>query len=277
MSEKVKVEVTEGSQFKHEGDKYTEGDTLEMVRKKAEAAEEKGMVDIVEEDEGEEEDEVEELEFDDVSMSENQENKIEKLQDRLGLDDAEIDSLAEDMAGVDSYKGLTGDQAGDLIDNLTKKVATREEAASEVHSWPSGEQGQEAAQKMVEKDKEQIVKEVTGEISKGAIDTWFYQFEQGGETVTGITYDGVMAIFREQGNIDIIIEDIWEEDDNIFVRVRAVDKARNNSIERVSKEPKNRRFAMRIAQSTAQKKAVRALVPDEAITEMYAQWQNNNE
>jgi primosomal protein N' len=258
-----------------------------MEDAKAEKAIEKGIVEEVEEEEDDEEDtdEIEDLDLDaeieDVSASEEQVTKMHTLKDRLGMDNSDLIEITKDRAGVGDPTKLTKDEADEINDRLHEKLAKKEKNAEEVHSFPSGEQGMNAAQKLEQKDKEQIVRDVTGEISKAATDKWFYQFEQGGETVTGITYDGVMALFREQGNIDVIVERIWKEQEGeqefVHVKVRAVDKARNNSIERVSREPVTRRFAMRIAQSTAQKKAVRALVPDEAITEMYSQWKERTE
>lgn len=263
--------------IEHGGEEYNEGDIAELPDEKAEKAIEKGIVEKVED----ESEETESMGIEDISIREDQLDKIETLKGKLDLDDEDVNEMSEKMFGVGSYKELAASEAKDIIEDMTKEMASkevdREKAAEEVHSFPSGEQGVMAAQKIEEKDKEQIAREVTGKISKATADKWFYQFRQGGETVTGITYDGVMAIFRKKGNIDIIIEDIWEESDHVHVKVRAVDKARNNSIERVSKEPLDRRFAMRIAQSTAQKKAVRALVPDEAITEMYAKWKKKGE
>lgn len=273
----LKVKVARDKPIKHKGEKYEEGDVFEMEDEKAEKAIEKGIVDEVESEEDEEIELDLDDELDDLGATEEQVNKIHTLKNRLGMDNSELTGILEDEIGITDPTKLSQDEADKIKDMLTRKMARKEKRAKEVHSFPSGEQGLKAAQKIEEKDKKQIVREVTGKISKAALDEWFYQFKQGGEKVTGITYDGVMAIFREQGNIDIIVDEIWEEDDQIFVKVRAIDKARNNSIERVTKEPKERRFAMRIAQSTAVKKAVRALVPDEAITEMYSQWEDKED
>jgi hypothetical protein len=278
----MKVKVTRERPIKYEGEEYEEGDEFDMDDAKAEKAIEKGIVDRVEE-ESEEKPEPEELDIEPVGASEEQLTKMQTLKDRLGLDNSDLNEMAREEAGVDALDKLSKDEANEIIDDLTTRMTKKEKAAEEVHSFPSGEAGQKAAQKMLQKDKEQIMDEITGKVSRATVEKWFYQFKQGGETVTGITYDGVMAVFRKQGNIDVIVEDIWKEHDEekdqdfVFVKVRALDKARNSSIERVSKEPTSRRFAMRIAQSTAQKKAVRALVDDEFVTDMYAKWKEEAE
>jgi len=214
-------------------------------------------------------------------MSEEQADKINNLADKLDWDSGQLSSITSKEFGKGSTTELTEEEADNLIDILNRTYARkdaedkdeREKAAEEVHGWPSGQVGTKAAQKMVQKDKEQIREEIIGGgVSEATIDEYFYQFKQDGRTVTGPTYKGIMAIFRERGNLGLETIDIWEEDGNIFVKVRAIDRANNNSIERTVKEPADKRFAMRQAESEAQKKATRALVPDEVITNMYERW-----
>lgn len=278
----MKVRVTKEDGFEYKEEEYEEGDILDMDDEYAEKGKKKGIVEEVEEDESGGSDP---FEIEKVEIQDKQRDKISKLADKIDLSSEEVNSLAKSEHGVDGVGNLSKSQANKFIDSLTSKAAKEEagestidEAAEEIHSWPDGEAGMKAAQKMVKKDRQQIAREVAGgDISKATVDEYFYQFRQGGDTVTGPTYKGIMAIFREQGNIDIITKKIWEEGDYIYVRVKAVDKANNSSIERTVKEPKDKRFAMRMAESEAQKKAVRALVDDEVLTQAYAKWKKEAE
>jgi hypothetical protein len=277
----MKVEVTKEDGFKYKEEEYEQGDILEMDDDDAEKGIEKEIVKKAEEESSDSDP----FEIEKVEIQDDQVDKIDKLAGKIGVSKDEVDSMAKKDYGVSGVGDLSKSQASKFIDTLTSKAAKEEagessieEAAEEIHSWPGGEAGMKAAQKMVKKDRQQIAREVAGgDISKATVDEYFYQFRQGGETVTGPTYKGIMAIFREQGNIDIITKKIWEDGDHIYVRVKAVDKANNSSIERTVKEPKNKRFAMRMAESEAQKKAVRALVDDEVLTQAYAKWKKEAE
>lgn len=215
-------------------------------------------------------------------IKEGQNKKIHALYDKLDWGEDKKKAILNKQFDVDHTDELSKKQAGELIDILNRQFAQKDKkerdvdvdkSAEEVHSFPSGEAGTKMAQKIEQKDEEQIIKEIQGAVSEKTIEEYFYQFKHKGRTVTGPTYKGIMAIFRERGNIDIDTEDIYKtEDDKLRVKVVAIDKANNNRITRTVEEDADERFALRQAESKAQKKAVRALLPDEVITNMYVDW-----
>jgi len=144
-------------------------------------------------------------------------------------------------------------------------------------------------------DEQQIVEELEGKV----ITEYFYSFLVGGREVTGISWAGIKAVARFMsmqnsqhglGGIEVlpidIEKDIKETDQYIIATARAVDHGAGLSMVGISKQPKyiTRKdgtqaldeFALVKACSKAMRNAIRALIPESIIIEMYNKWKEEN-
>src|SRR5690242_11164339 len=60
-------------------------------------------------------------------------------------------------------------------------------------------------------DDDQIMAEIRG----GVVEEYVYEFQQGGQTVTGLSLAGVMAVAQSMGGITCG-QPIWEKDDEVI-------------------------------------------------------------
>lgn len=140
-------------------------------------------------------------------------------------------------------------------------------------------------------DEQQIMEEMEGKV----ITEYFYNFQIGGREVTGISWAGTKAIARYMsmqnrehgyGGIEVMPidpkKDIIEDDKYITVIARAVDHGTGLIMMGISRQPKYiirkdgttvaDEFALVKACSKAMRNAIRALIPESLIIEMYNQW-----
>jgi len=144
-------------------------------------------------------------------------------------------------------------------------------------------------------DEQQIVEELQGKV----ITEYFYNFSIAGREVTGISWAGIKAVARFMsmqnaqhglGGIEVlpidIEKDIKETDQYIIATARAVDHGTGLSMVGISKQPKyiTRKdgtqvpdeFALVKACSKAMRNAIRALIPESIIIEMYNRWKEES-
>lgn len=270
MSEKVFVTETTN----YEGKKYKEGEVYDVDPDVASTFKEMGHG---------REPEPEEL---DMGVKDDQIKKIENLKEKLEWDDSRLNRIIDKEFGIEDLDEATEEEADKLKDIMERQYAKREseedkDLPDSPHSLPSGKAGQKAALKMEKKDEKQIVEDMSS-VSEATLDEYFYEFPQKGKMVTGPSYIGIMAMMREHENIHVEILEDKEREDHFYVKVRAEDEVRNTVIERSKRQPKKMekkdgskvkdKFAATKAQSKAIKKAVKALLPDEVITQTYADW-----
>jgi|GEM_PF-2657323 len=145
-------------------------------------------------------------------------------------------------------------------------------------------------------DEQQIVEELEGKV----ITEYFYSFLIAGREVTGISWAGIKAVARfmsmqnaqhGMGGIEVlpidIEKDIKETDQYIIATARAVDHGAGLSMVGISKQPRyiTRKdgtqaldeFALVKACSKAMRNAIRALIPESIIIEMYHKWKEENQ
>jgi hypothetical protein len=131
------------------------------------------------------------------------------------------------------------------------------------------------------RDEEQILAEIKGNI----ITKMFYSFPLDGRMVTGISWVGTKEIARQYGGIDIKYVRVDETEDSFIAVMKATDTRRGTSLLGTATQPKimsNRggekpdRFAYTKAVSKAQRNAIRAIIPERFLVEMYEQFKEEN-
>jgi molybdopterin converting factor small subunit len=176
-----------------------------------------------------------------------------------------------------------------LLENM-KQETTIEKWQSKVNQEIAPEKVDEFS--IFEKlDEQQIVEELEGKV----ITEYFYSFLVGGREVTGISWAGIKAVARYMSmqnaqhglrGIEVLPidleKDIKETDQYIIATARAVDHGTGLSMVGISKQAKYvvRRdgtqvpdeFALVKACSKAMRNAIRALIPESIIIEMYNKW-----
>jgi len=135
-------------------------------------------------------------------------------------------------------------------------------------------------------DEQQIVSELKGHI----IDQYFYEFQQGGRQVVGISYSGIKEVARklsDQGH-PISVEELQtvEKNEEWIVTAVAVDlktKEKRWGASQCSKlmqlkdgSEKPNPFALQTAMSKAQRNAIRNFIPEIAIQEGYKEWKERS-
>lgn len=122
-------------------------------------------------------------------------------------------------------------------------------------------------------DNEQILAELRGEV----IEEYAYQFQQGGQTITGLSLAGVMAVAQQMGGITCG-QPVWTvTDDEIVCDISATDHKTGNTVWATASEPrvmqtkngpKPDKFARAKALSKAQRNAIHKLIPAALATKM---------
>lgn len=132
----------------------------------------------------------------------------------------------------------------------------------------------QAYELMEARDEEQILAEIKGNI----ITEMFYSFRMDGREVTGISWVGTKEVARQYGGVDM---DLLRVDDlgAAYVAVaKATDTRRGVSLlgsamqsktMAVKGEEQEDRFAYTKAVSKAQRNAIRAIIPEKYLLEMY--------
>jgi len=124
-----------------------------------------------------------------------------------------------------------------------------------------------------EMDETQIKAELAGRV----VEDYAYQFMKGGIKVTGLSYAGVMAAARKQGNIKVVSIEFDEDENKVIAKCRAIDTKNNIEVIGVATQSKKYssgypdEFAFQKAASKAQRNAIRKLINEpvaKAILEM---------
>lgn len=126
--------------------------------------------------------------------------------------------------------------------------------------------GHEEALVIEEMDTEQIKQELQGKIIK----EYAYQFKtSGGREVTGLSYAGIMAAIKRQGNIRIVDIECKDKDDKYVAKARGRDERRNIELVSIASQPKKFKntnidddFAMQKATAKAQRNVLRRLIDE---------------
>ena len=132
----------------------------------------------------------------------------------------------------------------------------------------------EAYELLDRRDEEQILAEIKGNI----ITEMFYSFPLDGRTVTGVSWVGTKEIARQYGGIDVEFIRVEETEDCFAAVVKARDTRRGTSLLGTASQAKVvqtrsgervDRFAYTKAVSKAQRNAIRAIIPERFLIEMY--------
>lgn len=143
-------------------------------------------------------------------------------------------------------------------------------------------QPQEAYELLDKRDEEQILAEIKGNI----ITEMFYSFKMEGREVTGISWVGTKEIARQYGGINIDYVDLKETPSSYMAIVKATDTKRGTSLLGTAMQPKTMntrngevddKFASTKAISKAQRNAIRAIIPERFLIEMYEQFKKGTE
>jgi len=125
-----------------------------------------------------------------------------------------------------------------------------------------------------QRDEEQILAEIKGNI----ITEMFYSFTIEGRKVTGVSWVGTKEIARQYGNVNMDFIKCEETPDSYIAIVKATDTKRGTSLlgtamqsktMKIRGEDKPDRFAYTKAVSKAQRNAIRAIIPERYLLEMY--------
>lgn len=116
---------------------------------------------------------------------------------------------------------------------------------------------------MEKRDEQQILAELQGNFLKKFV----YQFKQGKQTVTGISWAGIKEIGFRLGIKTEIEKDISDDNEYTFV-MRATNPETKASLLGVGSCKRSQAFAVQKALSKGQRNAIRAVIP-EATIEMY--------
>lgn len=132
----------------------------------------------------------------------------------------------------------------------------------------------EAYELLDQRDEDQILAEIKGNI----ISEMFYSFPLDGKTVTGVSWVGTKEIARQYGCIDLDFVRVDDTEDSYIAVVKATDTRTGTSLLGTAMQPKNMtakgvekpdRFAYTKAVSKAQRNAIRAIIPERFLLEMY--------
>lgn len=125
-----------------------------------------------------------------------------------------------------------------------------------------------------QRDEQQILDEIKGNI----ITEMFYSFKIEGRPVTGISWVGTKEIARQYGHIGLDFIRVDENDTHFIAVVKATDRRTKTSLLGTAMQPKLMktrkgevpdRFAYTKAVSKAQRNAIRAIIPERFLIEMY--------
>jgi len=131
------------------------------------------------------------------------------------------------------------------------------------------------------RDEAQILAEIQGNV----IDEMIYSFKSGSRTVTGISWVGIKELARMYGKIDVELVKLEETDTHYIVIVKARDIERGNSMLGTSTQAKIMKtrdgetpdpFAVQKAMSKAQRNAIRSLIPETYMKEVFRELKNGN-
>ena len=127
-------------------------------------------------------------------------------------------------------------------------------------------------------DEQQIIDEMQGRI----IDQYFYEFEENGRTVTGLSWAGVKYIATKmaaQGHpISMVDMKLEEKDDRWTVTVASKDLATGeqryaySSTKKLYKSGAENMFAAQTTLNKGQRNAIRVFIPEAAIVEAFKEW-----
>ena len=152
----------------------------------------------------------------------------------------------------------------------------------------------EAYELLDQRDEEQILAEIKGNI----ITEMFYSFRISGKEVTGISWVGTKEIARKYGNVQMDFIDLKDMENEYMAIVRATDTRTGTGMLGTSIQSKQMeihdldnngkwlkdengkyvthlgpdKFASTKAISKAQRNAIRAIIPERFLIEMYAQF-----
>lgn len=114
-----------------------------------------------------------------------------------------------------------------------------------------------------QKDEQQIIADMQG--MRHMLETWVYQFEQGGRTVTALSYAGIKEAVRRKGNICIVNRHFEETPTTYRCIVTVEDQSNNIQLMGCSEVPRNKPFAYVLAINKAERNALAKIIPTELI------------
>lgn len=119
---------------------------------------------------------------------------------------------------------------------------------------------------MEREDETQIAEELRGQF----IDKMVYSFQQGNNTIVGLSWIGVKEVARRMGGITILDIQVQESQEFFTVICKARDEARKLEMGGASRQAKmanwgEDKFALQKAMSKAQRNAIRSLIPETLI------------
>ncbi|MCL2476289.1 hypothetical protein [Candidatus Bathycorpusculum sp.] len=114
------------------------------------------------------------------------------------------------------------------------------------------------------KDEQQIIADMQG--MRHMLETWVYQFEQGGRTVTALSYAGIKEAIRRRGNFKIIERQIEETPLTYRAIIVIEDLQTNTQFMGCNEVDKKKPFAYVLALNKAERNAYAKAVPTELIT-----------
>ena len=135
----------------------------------------------------------------------------------------------------------------------------------------------EAYELLDQRDEEQILAEIKGNI----ITEMFYSFKLEGREVTGVSWVGTKEIARQYGGINMDFVRVDETPLAYIAICKATDTKRGTSLLGTAMQSKmmntragevEDRFAYTKAVSKAQRNAIRAIIPERFLIEMYEQF-----
>ena len=135
----------------------------------------------------------------------------------------------------------------------------------------------EAYELLDQRDEEQILAEIKGNI----ITEMFYSFKMDGREVTGVSWVGTKEIARQYGGINMDFVRVDETPLAYIAICKATDTRRGTSLLGTAMQSKlmqtragevEDRFAYTKAVSKAQRNAIRAIIPERFLIEMYEQF-----
>ena len=113
------------------------------------------------------------------------------------------------------------------------------------------------------KDEQQIIADMQG--MRHMLETWVYQFEQGGRTVTALSYAGIKEAIRRRGNFKIIERQIEETPTTYRAIIIIEDLQTNTQFMGCNEVDKKKPFAYVLALNKAERNAYAKAVPAELI------------
>lgn len=197
------------------------------------------------------------------------------------------DKLLREHALLEEYKNFRNGIADEDLGSKTppKGIPLKPPSLPGEGDGLIGAEGQVMMMKLETRDDTQIIAEMQGDLQAECLKEYFYSFKQGDRRIVGMSYAGVRAVARIQGNIHLEEPIIEEKPKSFVVKVKGKDLARNFEIWGVAVQAKTQQFRgggsapdpfpLQKAVAKAQRNCLKCLIPEKVSTTMYAAWLKN--